>query len=129
MAAGVLALSLSACGTPGGGAAQSGESGEGNRVDVGQEVLGSWSSDEKGTPRLEFSEDGTVQGTDGCNGISTSYEVQDDRVVLKEFASTLKACLGVDDWLRGVHEVRPEGDTLLVSNAAGEEIGELHRDA
>ncbi len=94
---------------------------------VQEELLGTWTSDETGSPHLEFHEDGKVKGTDGCNGISTSYTIEGDRVMLKKFASTLKACEGVDDWLRGVREVSVDGDTLLVMNASGEEIGQLQR--
>lgn len=91
------------------------------------EIVGPWSSDERGNPRLEFAADGTVVGSDGCNGINTTYTVEGDRVVLEQFASTLKACQGVDDWLRGVREVTLDGETLLVMNDSGTEIGSLKR--
>lgn len=93
-----------------------------------EELLGGWASDEKGNPRLDFSEDGTVTGTDGCNGISSSYTIEGSRVLVEQFASTLRACEGVDDWLRAVREVTVEGDTMIVKNGSGEEIGELQRD-
>lgn len=98
-------------------------------IDPDADVLGTWTSDEKGTPTLTFAEDATVTGTDGCNGISSTFRLDGDRIVVAEFATTRKACQGVDGWLGGVREVAVEGDTLIVSNAAGDEIGELARDA
>lgn len=92
-----------------------------------QEIIGKWESAEQGSPSLNFTEDGQVSGTDGCNGISTSYAVEDDLVVLQDFASTRMACPGVDDWLGRVRSVTVEGDTLRVMNRAGEEIGQLER--
>ncbi|MGO1770879.1 MAG: META domain-containing protein [Microbacterium sp.] len=98
-------------------------------IDADAEVLGTWTSDEKGSPSLSFAEDATVTGTDGCNGIASTFAIDGDRIVIDEFATTRKACEGVDGWLGGVREVAVEGDTLIVSNAAGDEIGELTRDA
>lgn len=91
--------------------------------------IGTWESDERGTPRLEFTSDGTVRGTDGCNRISTQFESGTDGVSakLESFASTLKACQGVDTWLRSVREVRIEGDVMRILNSQGEEIGQLQR--
>lgn len=93
-----------------------------------EELLGSWSSEEKGKPSLDFQAGGLVTGTDGCNGIRTQYTVTEESAVLDRFVSTLKACVGVDDWLRGVREVEVEGDVLIVKDAEGEEIGQLQRD-
>ncbi|QIM15515.1 META domain-containing protein [Leucobacter insecticola] len=90
-----------------------------------QEIIGTWESAEKGSPFLSFSADGRVSGSDGCNGISTDYVVTNEEIVLQEFASTRKACQGVDDWLRGVRSVTVDGTTLHVVNKAGEEIGQL----
>lgn len=126
-----LAMTLTACtgarsGTDGSDGNQA--NGDGSSA-VSDQILGAWSSDEKGTPRLEFDADGAVVGSDGCNGISTTYTVEGDRVVLEQFVSTLKACQGVDDWLRGVRSVTVDGDTLAVHNESGDEIGQLQRDA
>lgn len=124
-----LAVTLSAC--AGFGSSPTGTDGttpNGGDASVNTEdILGTWSIDAKGTPTLEFAEDGAVSGTDGCNGISTTYTVEGDRVVLEQFASTMMACQGVDDWLRGVREVTVDGDTLIVKNASGTEIGQLER--
>lgn len=92
-----------------------------------EQVIGVWTSDEPGQPRLEFMENGRVEGTDGCNGIVSTYEVGEASITIDDFASTLMACKGVDDWLRGVHEVTIAGDEMTVMNAQGEEIGRLQR--
>ncbi|WP_460798134.1 META domain-containing protein [Microbacterium sp. GXF0217] len=91
------------------------------------DVVGSWGSDAAGQPFLEFTAEGTVTGTDGCNGISSTYTVVDDSIEIASFFSTLKACQGVDDWLRGLSTARLDGDTLIVMNREGTKIGELSR--
>lgn len=93
-----------------------------------EQLLGSWSSDERGNPRLEFVIAGEVRGSDGCNGIFSTYAIADGRATIKPFASTLRACQGVDDWLRGVRSVTVEGDTLHAFDGSGTEIGQLKRD-
>lgn len=91
-------------------------------------VEGRWSSDETGDPHLELMEDGTVDGSDGCNGISTTYTVDGNVVTLEPAASTLMACEGVDDWLRGAATLEIDGDEAIVFNRDDEEIGTLTRE-
>lgn len=92
-----------------------------------EQLTGTWVSDDKGEPRLEFDGSGQVTGTDGCNGIMTTYKIDGDSARFEDFASTLMACEGVDDWLRGIRSVTVDGDTLIVSNDDGKKIGELER--
>lgn len=92
-----------------------------------ERLTGTWVSDEQGEPRLEFDGTGQVTGTDGCNGITTTYKIDGGSARFEDFASTLMACEGVDDWLRGIRSVTIDGDTLIVSNDAGKKIGELER--
>ena len=94
---------------------------------VATEVVGLWGEDAEGQPHLEFTADGEVHGTDGCNGIVTTYTVDDGRISLAPFASTLKACAGVDDWLRGVRTAEIDGDVLVAMTATGTKLGELTR--
>lgn len=94
---------------------------------VEEQLIGDWVSDEAGDPHLEFSDDGTVSGSDGCNGIGGEFSVENEVVSVKLGASTLKACQGVDDWLRGVTTVAVDGDTMQVMNENGDEIGQLQR--
>ena len=95
--------------------------------DFGAKVLGSWGSESAQQPYLEFHEDGTVTGTDGCNGIHSTYTVTDEGIDIAQSVSTLRACEGVDDWLRGVRSVIPEGDSLTAFDSAGAELGTLPR--
>lgn len=90
-------------------------------------LIGRWESNEPGNPKLEFTADGAVTGSDGCNGIFSTYVVTDDGAVIGMFVSTLKACFGVDDWLRGIHSVRLQGDIMVVCDRSGAKIGELRR--
>ena len=94
-----------------------------------QQLGGAWgaATDEPGQPRLEFQDEGVLGGTDGCNGISGTYAVEGETVKLEQAASTLRACEGVDDWLRGATEIRVDGEQLHVLNAEGTEIGQLDR--
>lgn len=94
---------------------------------VASEVVGLWGQDAAGEPHLEFTADGEVHGSDGCNGITTTYTVDGGRISLAPFASTLKACEGVDDWLRSVRSAEVDGDVLVAMNAAGTKVGELTR--
>ena len=91
------------------------------------DVIGSWGSDAAGEPFLEFTAEGEVTGTDGCNGLRSTYSVVDDTIEIAPHFSTLKACQGVDDWLRGLSKVQVDGDTLIVQDKDGAKIGELPR--
>lgn len=90
-------------------------------------VVGTWGDTAESKPHLVFSSDGEVEGSDGCNGISTTFSVDGSTAVLEQFVSTLKGCFGVDPWLSKVHSVEVDGDQLIVSNAQGERIGTLER--
>ena len=110
------------------GSGTDGETGDAEMIEQ-SDVVGTWFSDEKGKPRLTFDESGKVSGSDGCNGIGSTYSIEGDRVLIESFVSTMMACPGVDDWLRKVREVQPSGDELQVFNSSGEEIGTLQREA
>lgn len=94
---------------------------------IESDILGLWSNDEPGEPHLEFGEDGTFSGSDGCNGIGGEYFADQGAVRVQLGASTLKACADIDDWLRGVKTVTVDGDTMQVMNENGDEIGQLQR--
>ena len=123
----VLLITSCASGTEPGPAPTSTGSSGGSSADVASDIIGGWGEDAAGKPHLQFTESGDVRGTDGCNGIASTYTVEGHRILLAPFASTLKACQGVDDWLRGVRAVEIDGDTLVVMNGAGERLGELTR--
>jgi heat shock protein HslJ len=89
-------------------------------------IIGTWGSTATEQPHLVF-DDGQVSGSDGCNGISSTYTVDGPTITIKPFMSTLRGCIGVDTWLRSVSTVEIDGDALLVRNAAGDQIGTLDR--
>lgn len=90
-------------------------------------LIGRWESPEVGAPCLVFAEHGTVTGSDGCNGIHSTYVATEEGAAIAPFVSTLKACIGVNTWLRGVRTVQLRGDTLIVDDVSGEKLGELQR--
>lgn len=98
---------------------------------VEERLLGDWASDENGDPLLSFEAGGKLSGTDGCNGIGGEWKLAGDTVTLELGPSTLKACPGVDTWLRGATSVTIDGDTMTVfgspAGESAEEIGELQR--
>lgn len=131
----ILGVSLAACaGAPGNDIEpRSGSNGETEApmergIDEDQ-LIGVWRSDEKGDPFLEFKDDGTFSGSDGCNGLGGEYTVEEDVVRIERGGSTLMACPGVDDWLRKVASVTFEGGTMTVFDKNDEQIGQLHRGA
>lgn len=80
----------------------------------------------KGTEHLVM-KDGEVRGSDGCNGILGSYSVDGDRLSFSLGIGTLKACLGVDTWLRRIRSAAISGDTMTVFDRDGAQIGTLSR--
>lgn len=72
---------------------------------------------------------GKVRGTDGCNGLGGRYVVEGDTVTVSLGFSTLKACTGVDTWLRMIATATVSGDALTVFDRDGAEIGTLTRSA
>lgn len=91
------------------------------------ELVGVWGEDAAGQPYLEFTEDGNVSGSDGCNRLASTYTADDAHVEIAAFLTTLKACEGVDSWLSGVRAVEVDGDVLVVMDVEGAKIGELAR--
>jgi heat shock protein HslJ len=56
-------------------------------------VMAGAKSDAESTPRLEFSREGRVSGNTGCNRLSGSYRLEEDRLEVVA-ATTKRACLG-----------------------------------
>lgn len=73
--------------------------------------------------------DGELRGSDGCNGVAGSYSCQGETVTFHRGMSTLKACVGVDTWLRGAARGTIRGDVMTVFDREGNEIGVLTRTA
>jgi len=90
------------------------------------EEEGRWNG--HGSEFLEFT-DGDLRGSDGCNGVAGSYVRDGDALEFRRGMSTMKACLGVDTWLRTAARARVDGDTMTVFDRDGTRIGTLTRAA
>ncbi|WP_260406566.1 META domain-containing protein [Microbacterium sp. G2-8] len=101
---------------------------DGEAVDADALVGATYASSEEGEPQLTFADDGTYTGTDGCNGLQGEYEITDDEIVLDPGISTLKACEGVDTWLRDAKTLQVDGDAMVVFDSSDAEIGTLALD-
>ena len=89
---------------------------------------GKWTSPEAGDPFLEFTDDGQVKGSDGCNAIQTMWEVDGDKVLITSFTTTQKACAGVDPWLSKASSATVEGNVMKVADSSGKVIGGLEKE-
>ena len=147
----VLALMLTACGkqeptdglgdgsapetskgaaptmNPGGTSTPPVDTGDTSRIDVDALTSGRWYAAAQGDPYLEFTPQGAVSGTDGCNAISSQWIADGSTISIKPFTTTQKACAGVDSWLGNVSKVKVDGDTMTVLDIEGKEIGELKK--
>lgn len=75
-------------------------------------------------------EDFRVSGSDGCNRIFGSWELNDDgSVELKQMASTMMFCQDVDTWMSGASTVNIIEGILVVTNSEATVVGSLERRA
>jgi heat shock protein HslJ len=89
-------------------------------------VMGGPKSDAESMPRLEFTREGRVSGFTGCNRLSGSYRLDEDRLEVMA-ATTKRACPGpggeAEQKLLAVLADRPrvriEGSRLLLTGASG----------
>lgn len=86
---------------------------------------GTWGAD--GGPQLSLNDDGTLNGTDGCNRLAGGWSVDGAQVTFKNVASTRMACEGVDTWLSALATGEVDGDEMHIFAADGNEIGLLER--
>ena len=92
------------------------------------DVTGTWGDPNvAGRPSIELSATGEVTGTDGCNRLMGSYEVEGNEVVFGPLASTMMYCEGVDTWMLNAASATVEGDRMTVYNLDGQSIGTLER--
>ena len=96
--------------------------------DSAVDPIGRWTSPEAGDPYLEFLEDGSLEGSDGCNVIATTWEVKGDEIVIDSFMTTQKACSGVDPWLSKAATATIEGNVMKVEDSNGKVIGGLEKE-
>lgn len=90
--------------------------------------VGKWTSPEAENPFLELTDDGNVTGSDGCNRISTTWKLDGTSVAFEPFASTQKACAGIDSWLAKAASATIDGDVMTVKDGQGSVIGGLEKE-
>lgn len=89
--------------------------------------VGTWGETAEQSPQLVLAEDGSLTGTDGCNGLGGTWEISGDIVVFGPVMSTMMACEGVDTWLSLMTSATVNGDTMTVMGPEGDAIGTLDR--
>ncbi len=95
---------------------------------IEESIIGVWGDPSaQGKTSLEFTEDGRYSGTDGCNRVGGSWEAESERALLGPMVSTMMACEGVDTWLIDPDTATVSGDTLVIADKAGNELGTLDR--
>lgn len=111
----LAAVALSGCATSSGGGS----------IDP----VGTWAeSSDADAPSLTLAEGGKLTGTDGCNQLSGSWELEDDDLVsFGSVASTRMACPDVDVWLDQLSQASISGSTMTILGQDGAEIGQLER--
>lgn len=99
-------------------------------VDFGTGALASMSPEKDPYPHLQVLDDGTWEGTDGCNGAGGVWAVDDDGwVLITSGASTEMGCDGAPapSWFASAARAGLEGDTLVLTDHDGTEIARLVR--
>ncbi|WP_315146052.1 META domain-containing protein [Corynebacterium variabile] len=98
---------------------------------TGDAYTGSW-RDPDGGAIINFADDGSLTGTDGCNNFQSTWTLDSGSggkgsvATVEPFPTTMMACTGPwSPWIVSMHEVRHEGDHLSVTNEGGTELGEL----
>jgi heat shock protein HslJ len=79
------------------------------------------------SPTLMLAPDGTATGTDGCNRLTGTWELDGDVVEFGAFAATRMFCEGVDDWLSGAASATISGSEMTVLGEKGKKLGTLER--
>ena len=91
----------------------------------GSPFTGSWGSTASGQPHLTITADNAFKGSDGCNDMAGTGTVSGDTYTFGPFASTLKACDGVNPWLSRAHTAKVSGDELVIYANGGQKVGTL----
>ena len=92
------------------------------------DVEGEWSqTDSEPRVYLELGEDGALTGSDGCNQLTGTWEVDGTEVDFSDLAATMMACEDVDTWLSGAATATVDGDQMTVLGEGGKEIGTLEK--
>jgi len=92
------------------------------------DVEGEWSqADSEPRVYLELGEDGALTGTDGCNQLTGTWEVDGTEVDFSDLAATMMACEDVDTWLSGAESATIDGGDMTVLGEDDKEIGTLEK--
>ncbi|WP_084606020.1 META domain-containing protein [Agreia bicolorata] len=88
---------------------------------------GQWkTSDDTGETRIAFDENGDFVGFDGCNTWNGSFSVSDANATLSFTSATEVAC-SKDVWLEKVTMAHIDGDSLVLTDSAGTQLGKLYK--
>lgn len=90
-------------------------------------VNGKWVSTKGSKAFLTLDADGTLQGSDGANGITSTWASDDAGALIESFVSTQRAAPGMEMWVAKARRVEAAGDRLNVFDHAGNHLGELTR--
>lgn len=102
--------------------------GTGDAANADLDVAGTWGTEATGAAFLVL-DDGEFRGSDGCNRLRGTYEVDGEIVRFSSRLHTMMACPGVDTWLSRLATAQLEGDTLVVFDHEEQRIGTLPRSA
>jgi hypothetical protein len=97
------------------------------------DLLGRWQPLELGNgdpPFVEFKDDGTWSGSDGCNGMAGRWMLGEvGHFLATGGASTLIGCFNspAPTWLSGTSLIGMVGDELTLYDASGAKLGALVR--
>ncbi|WP_226759655.1 META domain-containing protein [Arthrobacter sp. SO3] len=86
---------------------------------------GGWGQTGSGQPNLTITDDGSFQGTDGCNRLTGKGSISGDVFGFGPIASTSMACSDVDTWLSHADTAKVDGSVLVVYERGGAKIGTL----
>ncbi|WP_166376044.1 META domain-containing protein [Aeromicrobium phragmitis] len=90
------------------------------------DVSGTWGTEAARSPFLVL-DDGEFRGSDGCNRLHGTYEVDGDVVRFSSQLHTMMACPGVDSWLSRLATAEVDGDALVIFDHEEQRIGTLPR--
>ena len=92
--------------------------------------VGQWGEIEEHAAFLTISEDGTVTGSDGCNGTSGTWSITDGRIVFSDMITSLMMCPNLETAMQGpVVTAVAHGDTIYVLDEHDKVTGMLTRAA
>jgi heat shock protein HslJ len=91
-------------------------------------AVGTWSIAADPQPTLTLESDGSLTGSDGCNGLAGQWSESGDRITFTGVASTLMGCPGINPWLSGLDSATIDGSTMIINDTTGNEIGRLVRE-